>query len=125
VPAICFTRFGAGRARGFDFEGTGDYGHFSAGRPLSMVSPSGRAPFTREFRGVLAAVEGASNLLIDIEELSDDDLDVLHERFRKLVEHARTLGMRGVPTASTPLTQRCPPTPRPLGRVRWAGLRGW
>lgn len=41
---------------------------------------------------LIAAVDGASNLLIDIEELSDEDLDHLHARFRKLVEHAREPG---------------------------------
>ncbi|HEV8308757.1 MAG TPA: low affinity iron permease family protein [Methylomirabilota bacterium] len=38
---------------------------------------------------LIAAVEGASNLLIDIEELSDQELDRLQERFRRLVAHAR------------------------------------
>ncbi len=41
---------------------------------------------------LIAAVGGASNLLIDIEEMSDDDLDRLQARFRKLAEHARREG---------------------------------
>jgi low affinity Fe/Cu permease len=35
---------------------------------------------------LVAATKGASNRLIDVEALSEDDLDVLHSHFRQLVE---------------------------------------
>jgi low affinity Fe/Cu permease len=38
---------------------------------------------------LVAAVEGASNRLIDVEELSEDELDVLHQHYRQLVEMAK------------------------------------
>ena len=38
---------------------------------------------------LVAAMEGASNRLIDIEELSEKELDVLHVHFRRLAEMAR------------------------------------
>jgi low affinity Fe/Cu permease len=34
---------------------------------------------------LIAAVEGASNRLIDVEELSEEELDALHQYFRQLV----------------------------------------
>ena len=40
---------------------------------------------------LLAAVEGASNRLIDIEELTDDELNVLHKRYQELAERAEQL----------------------------------
>src|SRR2546423_3541912 len=44
---------------------------------------------------LVAAVQGASNRLIDVEDLSEDDLRFLHEHYRQLVEMAKkdqTLG---------------------------------
>jgi len=38
---------------------------------------------------LVAAVEGASNRLIDVEELSEDELEVLHQHYRQLVEMAK------------------------------------
>jgi low affinity Fe/Cu permease len=38
---------------------------------------------------LVAAVEGASNRLIDVEELSEEELDVLHDYYRKLVAMAK------------------------------------
>lgn len=38
---------------------------------------------------LVAAVEGASNTLIDVEELSEEELDVLQDHYRKLVAMAR------------------------------------
>ena len=38
---------------------------------------------------LVAAVEGASNRLIDVEELTEEELDVLHEHYRKLVVMAK------------------------------------
>ena len=38
---------------------------------------------------LVAATEGASNRLIDVEDLTEDDLDVLHGYYRQLVELAR------------------------------------
>ena len=38
---------------------------------------------------LVAAVEGASNRLIDVEELSEEELDVLHQHYRQLVEMAK------------------------------------
>jgi hypothetical protein len=37
----------------------------------------------------VAAIEGASNRLIDVEELSEAELDTLHRHYRKLVAMAR------------------------------------
>ena len=37
---------------------------------------------------LVAAVEGASNRLIDVEELSENELRVLHEHYRRLVDMA-------------------------------------
>lgn len=39
---------------------------------------------------LVAATKGASNRLIDVESLSEEDLDVLHEHFRQLVELAKS-----------------------------------
>jgi low affinity Fe/Cu permease len=44
---------------------------------------------------LVAAMEGASNRLIDVEDLSEDELKFLHEHYRELVEMAKkdqTLG---------------------------------
>src|SRR5436853_4212716 len=38
---------------------------------------------------IVAAMEGASNRLIDVEDLSEDELRILHEHFRSLVEQAK------------------------------------
>ena len=38
---------------------------------------------------LIAALQGASNRLIDIEDLSEDELQRLHEKFRTLVERSR------------------------------------
>src|SRR6476660_6494288 len=38
---------------------------------------------------IVAALDGASNRLINVEELSEDEVTVLHEHYRKLVELAR------------------------------------
>jgi low affinity Fe/Cu permease len=39
---------------------------------------------------IVAAVKGASNRLIDIEELSEEELKVLHKHYARLVEMAKT-----------------------------------
>jgi low affinity Fe/Cu permease len=41
---------------------------------------------------LIAATDSASNRLIDIEELSEDELSALHERFRNLAEKTAPLG---------------------------------
>jgi low affinity Fe/Cu permease len=38
---------------------------------------------------IVAAIEGASNRLIDIEDLSEAELDVLHKHYQKLAEMAK------------------------------------
>jgi low affinity Fe/Cu permease len=38
---------------------------------------------------LVAAVEGASNRLIDVEDLSEDELDTLHHHYRRLVAMAK------------------------------------
>jgi low affinity Fe/Cu permease len=38
---------------------------------------------------VVAALEGASNRLIDVEDLGESDLDVLHRHYRQLGELAK------------------------------------
>ena len=40
---------------------------------------------------IIAALEGASNRLIDVEELTDAELRVLHERYRRLAVTAKKL----------------------------------
>lgn len=37
---------------------------------------------------IVAALDGASNRLISVEDLNDDELEVLHKHYRKLVEMA-------------------------------------
>jgi low affinity Fe/Cu permease len=39
---------------------------------------------------LIAALEGASNRMIDVEDLDESELDELHEQFRKLVEKAQS-----------------------------------
>ncbi|HEY6361176.1 MAG TPA: low affinity iron permease family protein [Vicinamibacterales bacterium] len=41
---------------------------------------------------VVAAIEGASNRLIDVEDLTEHELKILHEHFRRLAEMARLDG---------------------------------
>ena len=38
---------------------------------------------------LVAAIEGASNRLIDVEDLDEEDLETLHKHYQKLVEMAR------------------------------------
>jgi hypothetical protein len=38
---------------------------------------------------LVAAMEGASNRLIDVEDLSEEDLHLLHAHYRRLVEMSR------------------------------------
>jgi len=38
---------------------------------------------------LVAAIQHASNRLISVEDLSDEDLDVLHKHYRKLAEMAK------------------------------------
>jgi low affinity Fe/Cu permease len=38
---------------------------------------------------LVAAVEGASNRLIDVEDLTEDELDTLHRHYRQLVAMAK------------------------------------
>jgi low affinity Fe/Cu permease len=38
---------------------------------------------------IVAALEGASNRLIDVEDLSEDDIKTLHEYYQRLVEMAK------------------------------------
>src|SRR4051812_9517549 len=42
---------------------------------------------------IVAAVQGASNRLIDIEDLTEGDLNVLHEHYQKLAEMAKEYGL--------------------------------
>ena len=44
---------------------------------------------------LVAAMEGASNRLIDVESLSEDELKLLHAHYRKLVEMSRKDGDLG------------------------------
>jgi low affinity Fe/Cu permease len=44
---------------------------------------------------IIAATEGASNRLIDVEDLSDREMDHLWQRFCKLAREARSLGPPG------------------------------
>jgi low affinity Fe/Cu permease len=38
---------------------------------------------------IVAALEGASNRLIDVEDLSEDEVELLHKHYQKLVEMAK------------------------------------
>jgi low affinity Fe/Cu permease len=38
---------------------------------------------------IVAALEGASNRLIDVEDLSEEDIETLHQHYRKLVQMAK------------------------------------
>jgi low affinity Fe/Cu permease len=38
---------------------------------------------------IVAALEGASNRLIDVEDLTEDEIEVLHEHYRRLVAMAK------------------------------------
>src|SRR4051812_6530009 len=42
---------------------------------------------------IVAAIEGSSNRLIDIEDLTEGDLNVLHEHYQKLAEMAKEYGL--------------------------------
>ena len=44
---------------------------------------------------VVACMEGASNRLIDVEDLSDRELEHLYQRYRRLAESAARLGTKG------------------------------
>lgn len=44
---------------------------------------------------LVAAVEGASNRLIDVEDLSEEELERLHERYRHLAQHLAERERRG------------------------------
>lgn len=39
---------------------------------------------------IVASIEGASNRLVDVEELSEDELEILHQHYCKLVEMAKS-----------------------------------
>src|SRR3989454_10654234 len=39
---------------------------------------------------IVAAIEGASNRLVDVEDLTEDDIAVLHKHYQKLVAMAKT-----------------------------------
>ena len=44
---------------------------------------------------LLGAVKGASNRLINIEDLSEDEVRDLHDRYQKLLERASSSNVRG------------------------------
>ena len=46
---------------------------------------------------LIRAVEGAHNSLVDVEELTDVELDRLHARYAALAKHARERAQRGQP----------------------------
>ena len=39
---------------------------------------------------IVAVIEGASNRLIDVEDLSEDEIEILHKHFQKLARMAKT-----------------------------------
>jgi low affinity Fe/Cu permease len=57
---------------------------------------------------LVAAVRGASNRLINVESLSEDELKALHDYYCKLVEVART---EGKPTQSHTIEEAAGPKP--------------
>jgi low affinity Fe/Cu permease len=64
---------------------------------------------------LIAAQEGASNRLIDIEDLGDEELEALHERFRALARDSQKLHER----AATSVEREIPSGPaRGKGRKR-------
>jgi len=62
---------------------------------------------------LVAAVKGASNRLIDVEDLSEDEIRKLHDRFKRLAVPCPT---RPTPTAVTP-SRRSPTTSRRRSRT--------
>ena len=42
---------------------------------------------------LLAAMEGASNRLIDLEDLTEDEIEILHKRYQQLARNARRLAL--------------------------------
>jgi low affinity Fe/Cu permease len=44
---------------------------------------------------LIRAVDGAHNAMVDLDALSDDELDQLHERYAALAARARSLAQRG------------------------------
>jgi low affinity Fe/Cu permease len=55
---------------------------------------------------LLRAVRGAQNAFINLEELTEEDLVRIKERYAKLAEHARTKS--GMPSAPGPLSPELP-----------------
>ena len=53
---------------------------------------------------LLAAVKGASNRLIDIEDLSEEEVEALHERYKTLLERAKR---EKQPTRAHSIEERC------------------
>ncbi|MGQ0635370.1 MAG: low affinity iron permease family protein [Planctomycetaceae bacterium] len=49
---------------------------------------------------LIRAVEGAHNALLDLEELEEDELDLIRERYRRLAERARADLLRGLKDTS-------------------------
>ena len=57
--------------------------------PLQRAQNKSAKAVALKLNELIAAVEGASNRLIDVEELSEDELGALHEHFRHLVRMAK------------------------------------
>jgi low affinity Fe/Cu permease len=51
---------------------------------------------------LIRAVEGAHNVLMDIEQLSEDELEDMRERYEKLAAQARQALRRGAKDTGTP-----------------------
>jgi low affinity Fe/Cu permease len=67
---------------------------------------------------LVAAVRGASNRLINVESLSEDELKALHDYYCKLVEVART---EGKPTQSHTIEEAAGPKPAAANGVPGRG----
>ena len=51
---------------------------------------------------IIRSIQGAHNRLLKIEELSDRDLDMLHERYEKLASHVKKQMQKGNQDTDTP-----------------------
>jgi low affinity Fe/Cu permease len=58
---------------------------------------------------LLASVKGASNRLINIEDLSEDEMRDLHDRYQKLMERASSGNVRAPCSIEDPVRQRDQP----------------
>jgi len=72
---------------------------------------------------IVAAMEGASNRLIDIEDLSESEIGALHNYYRQLIQLARKTKTSPLPTRSRKLDQATAENIRKNLRSSWFRLK--